>query len=169
MIKTLRRRHFQAWIAIAVLLPAAIVFSWLVIPNDTPVKLLASSTPGLLPIKHEKKETLQYCVSLRSDKELTAWQIEWTNKLPLATPSAVIYRVSQAPSKQKTGSAFHLEAAELIGRIEARGNYVFPIKNQKAGENSLRFVIYDFIHEKIIDTISFSKPPYHGGAQKEAI
>jgi hypothetical protein len=128
MIKPLRKRHLQIWTAIALLLPIGIILSWLVIPNPVPVKILSASKVELLPIVQAKKETSQYCIHIRTNKEKSEWQLEWKNKLSLTVPSAVIYKVPLNPSQGGTFGSLKPQDAELIGRIEARGDYVFPLK-----------------------------------------
>lgn len=168
MMKPLRKRHLQTWIAIAVLLPVGIIFSWLVIPNPVPVKILSASTIELLPVIQAKKETNQYCINIRSNSEKTNWQLEWKNKLALTVPSAVIYRASlefhSQPSPPSGGSvaseggvsrSFIPNNSQLIGRIETKGNYVFELISDSTKYKELNLVVYDFIHEKIIDLIKF--------------
>jgi hypothetical protein len=145
MIRSLRNTHRRAWMAIALLLPLAIIFSWLVIPNPVPVKLLAATETSLLPEIKGKKETGQYCINLRSNAEKLAWQLEWKNRLALTTPSAVIYQA------RKNGN--NIDSAKLIGRIEARGDYVFALK--PGPDSILYLLVYDFIHGKIIDSVKF--------------
>jgi hypothetical protein len=52
MIKTLRKRHLQIWILIAVLLPAGIAFAWMAVPEKVTQKLLQPpSVTNSLPLK----------------------------------------------------------------------------------------------------------------------
>ena len=155
MIKPLRRRHLQIWTVIAVLLPAGILVSWLVIPNSVPVKTLSAPAIALLPEIRAKKETDQYCIYVRSNATKTEWQLEWKNRLALTVPSAVIYKVSASSSEASVPASFNPAQAELIGRIEAKGDYVFPLPADSANSNDLHLVLYDFIHDRKIDTITF--------------
>lgn len=147
----------------ALLLPAGIIFSWLVIPNPVPVKLISSANAELLPVIQAKKDTLPYCINIRSDAEKTNWQLEWRNKLPLTVPSAVIYKVPLVPGPARNDVAdrgtltFKPEGAELIGRIEATGDYVFPLKHDDNDEK-FRLVVYDFIHDTVIDFVTLNIP-----------
>ena len=163
MIKPLRKRHLQIWTAIAILLPLGIIFSWLVIPNPVPVKILQAPTVELLPVIHSKKDTIQYCINIRTNKEKTSWQLEWKNKLALMVPSAVIYKASPNPSEGGTFGSFKPNSSQLIGRIEATGDYVFPLPIDSTIQEQLQFVLYDFIHEKVIDTINFNNSLPRGG------
>ena len=139
MIKPLRKRHLQIWTALAILLPIGIVLSWLVIPNPVPVKILNQATAELLPIIKYKKDTEQYCINIRTNKENTAWQLEWKNKLPLMVPSAVIYKASPSPSKGGISRSFTPGNSQLIGRIEAKGDYVFALASDSTTTSTVAF------------------------------
>jgi hypothetical protein len=152
MIKPLRKRHFEIWMAMALLLPAGIILSWLVIPDPVPIKKVSSSNVELLPLIQAKKETLQYCINIRSNADKTNWQLEWKNRLPLTVPSVVIYKSISNPVSK---SGFNPESAELIGRIEAKGDYLFPLKNDSTQNKELNLIIYDFIHGETVELITF--------------
>lgn len=147
MIKPLRNAHRQTWLLLAFLLPAGIIAAWLVIPAADPVTVLSRPSSRLLPEIQAKHESLQHCAYIRSSVDRTDWQIEWKNKTPLAVPSAVIY---QLQGKQTT-----IDNARLIGRIEATGDYVFPLQPDSALPKKLSLLLYDFIHEKVIDSLNF--------------
>jgi hypothetical protein len=155
MMKPLRKRHLQLWIAWAVLIPVGIVFAWLAIPNTEPVKLFQQSTADLLPVLKKTRDKKDYTVNLRSNQDNTLWQLEWKNKTALTVPSAVIYKASPSPSKGGALESFRPGSAELIGRIEARGDYVFPLPQDSNGYNQLHLILYDFIHQQKIDSINF--------------
>ena len=155
MIKPLRKRHLQIWISLAILLPIGIVMSWLVIPNPVPVKIVQTVNTELLPIIKYKKDNGQYCINIRTNKENTVWQLEWKNKRALMVPSAVIYKASPSPSKGGVSRSFTPASAQLIGRIETRGNYIFPLQKDALAANELHFTVDDFIHQQIIDSINF--------------
>ena len=145
MIKSLRKRHRQVWILLAILLPMGILLSWLVIPNPVPVKLLKPVSMELLPIIKYTTEKEEYRINIRTNRENTAWQLEWKNKLALTVPSAVIYQVKDNNND--------ITKAQLIGRIEAKGDYLFPLKLDSLKQQDFRFLLYDFIHAKIIDSL----------------
>jgi hypothetical protein len=155
MIKTLRKRHRQIWTAWAILLPLGILLAWLAIPNQPPIKLLQASAAEPLPVIVQTNDAPDYTVSIRSNEARTQWQVEWCNKTALTVPSAVIYKASPNPSEGGASGKFFLENAQLIGRIEATGNYVFPITADSSGITDVHLVVYDFIHEKVIDRINF--------------
>jgi hypothetical protein len=146
MIKPLRRRHRQIWILWTLLLPAGIILAWLAIPNQPSIKLLSEKTETLLPDVIRSVDKKDYLVTLRSNKEQTQWQLEWKIKTILTVPSAVIYRI--------INPAADISQQQLIGRIEARKDYVFELPADSAGYKQLQLVLYDFIHEKQIDSIN---------------
>jgi hypothetical protein len=147
MTRSLRKKHLQAWSVILILLPAGIIFSWLAIPNQQPVKLLQSPVAKQLPVIDKTKDLVNYKVNIRTNKERTEWQLEWKNKTVLTVPSAVIYQLND------TSDA--IANARLIGRIETSRSYIFPLPGYKTVSNGSRFILYDFIHQQIIEQINF--------------
>ena len=145
MIKSLRKRHRQVWMVWAILLPVGILFAWLVIPDQLPVKLLQQQTSALLPAVVSQKDMENYTITIRTDKQNEQWQLQWHNKKVLTVPSALIYYV--------TGSGEPVTSNELIGRIETRGEYVFPLRSIVKNNAHPEFILYDFIHEKIVEKI----------------
>jgi hypothetical protein len=166
MIKPQRRGHYYAWIILALLLPAGIVFAWLAISNAEPVKWIKSSNSDLLPLIKSSSRKKEYCVSLRTDKNYTQWQLEWENITPLTVPTAVIYRMpsrnalhyGRQGNRNEGGGpgSTKIEDGILVGRIEARGSYVFPINLDYSGNQELNLILYDFIHQQIVDTINLA-------------
>lgn len=140
MTRSLRNKHGQVWLAIAVFLPAMVVFLWFVVPTTVPVKTLLRPTAELLPVIKATGESARYFINIRSNTEKTGWQLQWRNKLAMTVPSAVIYLVENEKSSR------------LVGRVEARGEYLFPLHQPG---NELNLVVYDFIHEKVIDSLHF--------------
>ena len=110
------------------------------VPSAVPVKTLLRHDVQLLPVIKTSHESQQYCVNIRCDKAQASWQLEWKNRLALTSPSAVIYVVESKNNRR------------LIGRIEARGQYVFAL--QQPGKE-LNLILYDFIHEKVVDSLYF--------------
>jgi hypothetical protein len=72
-------------------------------------------------------------------------QLEWINKTPLQYPTATIYAAGKETS--------NISEARLIGRIEARGNWYFPLDSGFKRGDIQHFILYDFIHGQIIDSI----------------
>jgi hypothetical protein len=151
MIKGLRKRHRQIWMVWAILLPAGIVLAWLAIPDQQTIRLL--QRPAINPLSEivQSFSLPDYSINLRSNTTRSEWQLEWFNKKVLRVPSAVIYQLSE-----KNGS-FNPVNAKLIGRIEAQGGYWFPVSIDSSINKPLNLVLYDFIHNKIIDSIQLKK------------
>ncbi len=143
MIKRLRKRHLQIWVAWAVLLPVGIITAYTSIQKPATEKLLQPA-PGIsLPVSLKTVEKENYTVSLRSNADTSKLQLDWVNKIILSVPTATIYQLRPGDS---------IPQGKLIGRIEARGNYHFVVDTGflKAGRT---LILYDFIHKQIIDTI----------------
>ena len=112
--------------------------------------LLQPIAPLALPVIINTVEKENYTIRLRGNDN-TASQLEWINKSVLTFPTAVIYKIYPANKG--------IDGAELIGRIEARGTYRFELKPDSL--NAYHFLLYDFIHRQIIDTIRFDEEGNH--------
>jgi len=151
VIKPLRKRHFQVWTVMALLLPAAIITAWLSIPKQKTQLLLQSSSAGALPVLLKKIENKNYSVALRGNPDTSRFQLEWVAKNPLQYPTATIYEAGQ-PGKGINGS-------KLIGRIETGGTWYFTLDSgfKYRTDQANQFLLYDFIHQQIIDTINLKR------------
>ncbi|HXL54690.1 MAG TPA: hypothetical protein VN958_00445 [Chitinophagaceae bacterium] len=152
MIKPLRKRHLQIWIAWAVLIPIIIISAVAVRPTVAKDKLLQPAPTAALPLIIKTVDKDNYTISIRSNSDTTQLQLEWINKKTLIYPTATIYKT--------TAGTKDVNKAELIGRIEARGTYHFALKNsneliQQINNHNIHFITYDFIHQKQIDIINF--------------
>lgn len=146
MIKSLRKRHFQVWTLLLLFIPTGITFAWLAVPNREPVKLLQGENIVLLPVVRLDYDMPAYNAKIRTDNGQMNWQLEWTNKQVLMTPSAVIYRMDE-PGQE-------ISRAHLVGRIESRGQYLFPMTPISQSEKQVYLVVYDFIHQQILERIN---------------
>jgi hypothetical protein len=143
MIKPLRKKHLFAWRLMAILLPAGIIVAWLSVPKQVPQSLLQPGTEIPLPVVIKTGQKENYSISIRSNENGSKFQLEWINKNILQYPTATIYAGNEIKDVSK---------AKLIGRIEARGNWYFPLDSACKNEN--HFILYDFIHQQVIDTIN---------------
>jgi len=146
MIKPLRRRHLQIWIALAVLLPSGIIGGWLVVPQSARDHLLQPPGSKVLPLLIKTIDKINYTANLRSSADTISLQLEWINKNPVTSPSALIYMLHDSERE--------IEQADIVGRIDSRGAYYFHLKNDPEGKR-MQLVLYDIIHHKIIDHIQF--------------
>ncbi|MEO8770222.1 MAG: hypothetical protein ABI402_09065 [Ferruginibacter sp.] len=147
MNKQLRKKHLQVWTILLFALPAIIIGGWLSIKKPVSTSsLLQPVSTNVLPviIKSIKKEN--YTVNLRTNNDKSSTQLEWINKSAITAPSAIIYKLT--PGNKGT-----MNNNEIIGRIDSRGSYQFALKNDSAAGN--HFILYDFIHKQIIDSINF--------------
>lgn len=157
MVKNLRKRHLQVWTVWAILLPFLLIASIAVIPAWPTGKLLQPAAPVALPTLISSIDREAYTINLRKSNDST-FQLEWINKNVLTVPTATIYIIHPPyPGKSQSGRATELEESELVGRIESRGIYRFPFHYPAEDVNKgyLHLILFDFIHEKIIDTINF--------------
>lgn len=145
MIKALRKRHLQVWSAWAILLPVGIVSAYIVVPKEAANKLLQPASSQALPVIIKTIDKKNYTATLRKDSASTQLQLEWKNKAASIYPSSLIYQL--APSSD------NIVNAGIVGRVEARGDYYFPLKADS--NKNLRFVLYDIIHQQKIDSINF--------------
>jgi hypothetical protein len=146
MIKPLRRRHLLIWRTLAILLPAGIIIGWLSIPKKVYQYLLQPEIISPLPVVLKKFSNSNYSVLLRTDRDTSSMQLEWENKNILQYPSATIYATG-LPGKD-------VKEAKLVGRIEARGTWHFPLDSSFRNVNKYHFILYDFIHQQVIDTLT---------------
>jgi hypothetical protein len=139
-MKPLRKRHLQIWTAWAVLLPLIIIVGYIAIPKKITGRLLKEDNSNVLPVIFNSVSHNNYVVSLRTNNDKSQMQLEWINTETSTVPSALIYKIVKPEN-------------ELMGRVEAKGKYYFPLKKDSAG--NYRFILYDIIHKKVIDTINF--------------
>jgi len=145
MIKPLRKRHLVVWIVWAVLIPFGVISAVLVRPVFQKDKLLQPAATTALPVVMRSFNKENYTVNIRANKGISQLQLEWINKKTLTYPTATIY--------EDTANTNNILRAALIGRIEARGTYHFNLKKNPG--NKYHFIVYDFIHQQIIDSITF--------------
>ena len=148
MMKPLRKRHLLIWRMLTLLLPAGIIIAWLSVPKQLSQTLLQPDAIAPLPVIIKTVQTENHTVSIRGNIDGSQLQLEWINKTVLQYPTATIYAGNQIKN---------FKEAKLIGRIEARGNWYFSLdstfKNGSTGTD--HFILYDFIHRQVIDTINF--------------
>jgi hypothetical protein len=140
MIKPLRKKHFQIWATLAVLIPAAMVSAYFVIPHQAVSTVLQNDKSEALPVVISKVEKAPYTVYLRGSNDKKNYQLQWINKKDVNQPSSLIYAIGNTEK-------------ELIGRMAAAGNYFFPLPKDSTGKYN--FILYDIIHQQIIDSINF--------------
>lgn len=144
MIRQLRKRHFQIWSAMLILIPLGIVSATLVIPKEPKNAVLQPSPSAALPVVISTVSKQEYTINLRGNSQIPT-QLEWINKTVLTFPTAVIYKTFSGKRD--------IANAALVGRIEARGTYHFDLKSDST--NNYYFILYDFIHQQIVDSINF--------------
>jgi hypothetical protein len=146
MIKALRKRHVQIWSILLLVIPVGTISSWLSVRKVKTDQLLQPVVRQAFPHIISSIERDDYTIRLRSNSS-SVQQIEWINKTVLAVPTAVIYKVGDGN--------VNLDSCELVGRVDAKGKYYFPVK--QVSSEKLKFILYDFLHKQIIDTINFQR------------
>jgi|SRR5215471_15820404 len=146
MVKNLRKQHLQIWTAWAILIPVGIISAVVVRPQLPKDKLLQPAETAALPLVLKTFNKDDYTISIRSSSDASQLQLEWINKKTLTYPTATIY--------EDTTNTDNISNAILIGRIEARGAYHFALPKNLVRRN-YHFIVYDFVHQKIIDSITF--------------
>lgn len=142
MMKQLRRKHLLIWSFWAILIPIGIISAWMVIPQKATGDLLQPEKGMALPVLIQSIEKNNYTVNLNSDEYRSRFQLEWVNKEVSVFPSSLIYKINPSGN-------------ELIGRIEAKGNYYFPLANDSIAD--YRFILLDIIKNQIIDSLNFEQ------------
>lgn len=148
MIKPLRKRHFQIWLMLAFLIPIGILLGLLALPKQVQDKLLQPPAGNAFEQVIKTVSHPSFSASLRTNADHTRLQLEWTNKDPLDVPSALIYQTKDTATLSST------QNENLVGRVEPRGKYLFPIKNTSSID-TLEFIVYDIIHHRVVDRIHF--------------
>lgn len=144
-MKSLRKRHLQIWTAWAILIPIGMIAAYVSIPKKTTGELTQQDSGKALPLVINSVDKTNYSVVLRSNETKSQLQLEWINKTAATYPSSLIYKVTN--EKQE------LKEAELIGRVEAKGHFYFPLKKDSISQ--FHFILYDIIHKTQIDIINF--------------
>lgn len=146
MIKPLRKRHLQIWMAWAVLLPVGIAVAYTSVKKNATIQLLQPPAGTGFPVVIKSVDNERYSIALIGNIDSSQLQLQWVNKKVLTAPTATIYKVV-ANSKDMAG-------AILLGRIEAQGTYYFPVDSSFLREK-WDLVMYDFIHKAVLETIKF--------------
>lgn len=147
MEKKLRKSHLQTWTMLLFLLPAIIISGWLAIKKPAVTQnLLQASLTEALPVIVKSIDRENYVVTLRTNNDRSSTQLELINKSAIRTPSAIVYKLIP-------GNKEDISENEILGRIDSKGSYYFALKNDTS--TRYRFVLYDFIHRQIIDSINF--------------
>jgi hypothetical protein len=146
MTKSLRKKHLLIWSALAVLLPVGIIAAYSSVEKPATAETLQPVKETALPVVLHQKENEAWSISIRRNANNSQLQLYWNNNKTLTVPTAVIYQTAKG---QKD-----IANAKYIGRIEARGDYMFAVDSSFTGSN-YQLLLYDFIHKQIIDSIQF--------------
>jgi len=145
-MKPLRKQHLVTWRVLAVLLPAGIILAWISVPEKISQSLLQPAGSSPLPVVLRKAVSRDYSIAIRSNLDTSLLQLEWISGKILQYPTATIYA--------DDGITKSIGELKLIGRIEARGKWYFPLDSTFKYTRANRLILYDFIHQQVIDTIN---------------
>ena len=130
------------WCIVAMILPVGIVgalLSRVGFPDTGNIAVAA--TPAIVNDR--------YSISILCTPNDSLCQVQYINRIPLTVPSLLLYRMRQG--------AGNIDGHELLGRIGTTGEYRFALSGKmNAGKDrGEAFILYDFIHQKVTDTIKF--------------
>lgn len=149
MIRPLRKRHLQIWTLLALLLPSGSIAAYMMVPHKVIDKQVFVINQTPLPVIRSSIDLTNYKINLREDEKGNQ-QLEWIMKVPLTAPSAFIYYQTNNHWKD-------IRENQLIGTLGSKGIYRFTLKSdEKNGVDSTyskTFILYDAIHQKILDKI----------------
>ena len=150
MIKSQRKRHLQIWTLWAVLIPVGIIVAWMAVPKKVEQELFyKDAVPLGSPGSGEAYENgyilyIRYDTSMNQNKTY----LQFVNRYKLKTPPLLIYKMIDS-------TANTIDKQLLLGRIDKEGSQFFPLDTFIYND---RFILYDFLHKKIIDTITVKSP-----------
>ena len=163
MIKQLRKRHLQIWILWAILLPAGIIVAWIAVPGKITQQLLQNPEADTRLMEVQKIKSRDYTIRILIDSvnwKTSKLYLEFINEEKLAVPSLLIYQIIYPNEKS-------IDRQLLLGRVETKGSTVFPLDFASSDpiiRNSVgfiaKFVLYDFIDKKVIDSIAVKTLPF---------
>ena len=142
MIKALRKRHFQIWSLIAVLIPTGIIAAWIAVSEEASDSLLQPGAGHALPVMIKSIEKENYTANLKSNSDHSQYQLEWINKRESVFPSSLVYKITFPEN-------------ELIGRVDAMGVYFFPLRVDSM--NAYNFILYEIIKNQVTDSLNFGQ------------
>ena len=145
MIRSLRNSHLQIWLVLAGLLPAGIIMAWLVVPLPAHTGLLQPAPSAALPVILKQVSLEDRSIAVRCSADSLLLQLEWKGSTGAGFPPALIYRVNDSSKDIADGV--------IVGRVDSRGTYHFPLQKDPAGRD-FHFIVYDIIHHKIIQRVN---------------
>ncbi|HEY0678172.1 MAG TPA: hypothetical protein VGD17_07790 [Chitinophagaceae bacterium] len=148
MMKPLRKKHLFIWIGLAAIMPAGIISAWMARPEKIISEPIEKNNSISFTKVVKEVKTEKYSIRLLCNSDNSSCQLQYNSLVPQDLPSALLYRMMPG--------ATGINGNELLGRIGERRTYQFdiPVAGRKSMEQQA-FILYDFIHQQIIDTIKF--------------
>jgi len=149
MIKTLRKRHLQIWILWAVMLPVGILVAWMAVPEKVTQEFMSKNLVSVDVPGQGEAFGNDYTIDIGYDTSRTRNKayLLFINHHKLRAPPFLIYKMAD--------SGGNIDKQLLLGRVEKEGTQFFPLDTFIHND---KFILYDFIHKKIIDTITVKSP-----------
>ncbi|MEM7369946.1 MAG: hypothetical protein AAF587_15175 [Bacteroidota bacterium] len=147
MTPTLRRRHQQIWMILAILLPLGFIASWMSIPAPSLPDQLTRTNPPLLQnaiqIADGTGEGIQVGLFAAPGQKEKQILIEVQQELQSA--STWVY---STPAQDASGT----KKWTILGLLEHTGQYRFNLPSDQA---TAGIVLYDGIKQEVLQTIFF--------------
>lgn len=151
MIRPLRRAHFLAWCALALLLPVAFTAAYQAIPRSVTGPIPARSIQDARDPVVSTLDRPAALYRLRGSSEV-GYQIEVVPKRPLRSARLVVQASDASPEAG--------ESTRLFGTVGARGITRIDVGRElPAG-----FVLRDPIRDEIVETLDFATDATQGDA-----
>ena len=143
MVKSLRKRHVQIWMALSLLIPVCLTASWLGIRRIGDADLWQPAPVIRLPVLLKTAGRPGYLLELRTDSLQTVIQLQLQRTEPLASPQVTLYQIPGAES--------NIDQGKYLGVIGPRGTYRFQL--EKSNHSDYYILVYDKIHQRALERI----------------
>lgn len=146
MTKGQRKMHFISWVILALCIPIGFISAILVIPEQSMQEnVFLDKTPQLENILAER--TQENVIALvRSDVQLSKYQLEILIATPFKTPDIGVY-VSK-------DSKFNQLQDQYLGNLGSKGGERFELPKSSVEEGSLEIILFDPIKNELLNQIS---------------
>ena len=149
MTPTLRKRHRQIWMGLALLLPLGFLSAWNALPDEVPKTEIAQKTTPLPEARKEKEVNTKEGIALTlyqtpSGKQQVEIQMMPESRI-FRNPSIWAYAASDSSTRDVKEYVF-------LGVLEAGGTSRFEVDQTVLVKG---VVIYDGIKKEILHTLYF--------------
>ena len=146
MTKGQRKMHLTIWILLAICIPVGFISAIVVIPKENMQENVFLSKPVKLERLLAENQEDNVIVLLRSNEEMSKYQLEVLITTPFKTPDIGVYI---APNQD-----FDIQESYLLGNIAAKGEQLFHLPLSLAQNDNIQVVLFDPIRNEILNQIS---------------